>query len=426
MNVRIYPSKISGTIIVPPSKSVTHRAIIIASLASGKSVLKNVLLSGDTKHTIKALRALGVKIKQKANTLTIEGSKGKLTAPKKPIFVGNSGSTMRMIVAVASLARGKTIITGEKRILERPMGDLLSALNDIGIHHATSITNNDCPPIEIAGGRLTGGTVHIRGDVSSQYISALLLISPFAKDSVKIIVDGQLRSKPYISITIDVMKTFGVEVENKNFETFTIQKGQSYKGKEYVVEGDFSSASYFFAAAAVTGGNVSVAGLNTSSAQGDKYFIELLKRMGCDVSIHHNKITVSGDQNLKAIDVDMRDYPDIVQTLAVVAAYTNGKTQITNIEHLRHKESDRIETTLSELKKMDIDCLFRNGLLTIIGGKPKGAIINTHNDHRVAMSFAVAALGAQGETIIQNAEVVNKSYPNFFNDLQKLGTKVIS
>lgn len=425
MNVKITKSKVEGTITIPPSKSITHRAIIIASLASGKSVIKNMLLSDDTKCTIEALRSLGVEIEQNGNTLTIHGSKGKLIAPKTPISVGNSGSTMRMLSAVAALAKGKTVLTGEKRLLDRPMGDLLNALKSVGIR-SNSIENNNCPPIAIAGGTINGGTVHVRGDVSSQYISALLLIAPFAENSMTIVVDGKLRSKPYIALTIAVMKTFGVEVKNNNFQTFTVQKGQTYKSKEYIVEGDYSSASYFFAAAAITGGKVAIEGLNPNSAQGDKFFLDLIERMGCDVSLHSNKISVKGNQNLNSIEVDMGDYPDIVQTLAAVAANARGKTMITNIEHLKHKESDRIETTLSELKKMGIDCSFDSNSLNITGGKPKGAVINTHNDHRVAMSFTVAALGGKGETIIQNAEVVNKSYPDFFNDLKKLGAKVIS
>lgn len=425
MNIQISPSKIKGTIVAPSSKSITHRAIIIASLARGESKLTNILLSDDTKYTIEALKILGTKIKQNGNTLIIQGSNGKLIAPKKPISVGNSGSTMRMIAAIASLAKGTTILTGEKRLCQRPMGDLLTALNAAGIH-ARSLARDNCPPIEIQGGLLKEKKIHVRGDVSSQYISALLLISPFGKHSITIIVDGKLRSKPYVALTIDVMKTFGVIVKNDNFKTLTIEKGQIYKSRQYKIEGDYSSASYFFAAAAISGNEITVKNLNNNSMQGDKYFLDILKHMGSKITIKNDSVTVMGSKKLLPVVVDMNDYPDIVQTLAIVAAFAKGKTIIRNIDHLRLKESDRIETTATELKKMGIDCSFDSNSLTIIGGKPKGAKIDTHNDHRVAMSFAIAALKAQGVTTIENVEVVNKSYPTFFADLKNLGAKMIS
>lgn len=381
MNIKIFPSKIAGTITAPPSKSVTHRAIIIASLASGKSVIKNALLCDDTKYTINALGQLGVRIISKGTTLRINGTNGKLTAPKKQLFVGNSGSTLRMITAVCSLAKGDTILTGEKRLQKRPMQDLNDALKQI-----------------------EGGTVTIDGSKSSQYITALLLIAPFAKKGLTIIVNGNLRSKPYVALTIDLMKTFDVEVKNKNFKEFIVEKGQRYQAQKYTVEGDYSSASYFFAAAAITNGKITVKNLKPDSAQGDRYFPDLLKRMGGSI--------------------DMNDYPDIVPTLAVVASYVLGKTTIKNIEHLKDKETDRISATAKELKKMGIKVIATNDSLTITGGKPKGAAIETYNDHRMAMSFAIAGLGVTGATIIQNAEVVSKSYPNFWKDLKKIGAKI--
>ncbi|MBI2430552.1 MAG: 3-phosphoshikimate 1-carboxyvinyltransferase [Candidatus Levybacteria bacterium] len=381
MNIKVYPSKISGTITAPPSKSITHRAIIMASLAHGKSVIKNALLSDDTKYTIKALRQLGVRIKPKGETITITGTNGKLTAPKKPVFVGNSGSTLRMLTAVASLAKGNTILTGEKRLQKRPMQDLHDALK-----------------------QMEGGIVTIDGSKSSQYISALLLISPFAKKTVEIIVEGNLRSKPYVALTLNVMKTFGVEVKNKDFKKFIVKAGQVYKSQTYKIEGDYSSASYFFAAAAITNGKVTVKNLKPNSAQGDRYFLDLLQKMGSSI--------------------DMNDYPDIVQTMAIVAAFALGKTTIKNIGHLKDKETDRITATAKELRKMGITVKATNDKLIIEGGKPKGATIQTYNDHRMAMSFAIAGLGAKGQTIIQNAKAVNKSYPNFWKDLKSIGAKI--
>lgn len=381
MNIKIYPSKISGTVIAPPSKSVTHRAIIMASLASEPSTIKNILLCDDTQHTINALQQLGVLIKQVGTTLTIQGTGGKLIAPKKPIFVGNSGSTLRMLTAVATLTKGNIKFTGVKRLHERPIQDLSVALKQIET-----------------------GKVIIDGSKSSQYITALLLIAPFAKNGLTIVVNDTLRSKPYVELTIDIMKTFGVMVKNNNFKEFVVEKGQEYKSKNYAVEGDYSSASYFFAAKAITGNKITVKNLKLNSAQGDKNFLSLLQKIGSFV--------------------DMNDYPDIVQTLAVVAAFSNRKTTITNIGHLKDKEADRIRATAKELTKMGIKTIATNNSLTITGEKPKGAIIETYNDHRMAMSFAIAALGATGETIIKDAEVINKSYQNFWKDLKKIGAKI--
>ncbi len=381
MDIKIYPSKVSGTVVAPPSKSITHRSVIAAALAEGTSVIKNVLLSDDTKYTINALQQLGVKIEQNQTTLTTHGTGGKLTAPKKPLYVGNSGSTLRMITAVASIAKGETIITGVKRLQQRPMQDLLNALKQIKT-----------------------GEITIDGSKSSQYISALLLIAPFAKESL-IIIDGALRSKPYVLLTLDVMKSFGVSFHLRGGNILTpLESNQKYKAREYTVEGDYSSASYFFAAAAVTGGKVTVSNLNKKSAQGDKNFLNLLQKIGSTI--------------------DMNDYPDIVQTLAIVAAFTKRETVIKNIGHLRDKETDRITATSNELQKMGIKVKTIKDTLIIQGGQPKGAVIDTYNDHRMAMAFAIAALNAKGETVIKNAEVVNKSYPNFWKDLKKIGVKI--
>lgn len=422
MDIRIYQSAIHGVVSAPPSKSITHRAIIIASLARGTSTIKNALISDDTRYTISALRALGVGITQKGNTRTVEGTGGVLHAAKSEIFVGNSGSTMRMLAAVASLVPGKTILTGDKRLCERPMKDLLNALFAIGIE-AKSLNNNDCPPIEIKGATIVMQKVAIAGNISSQYVTALLLIAPFAGNEVTIEVQN-LKSKPYVAVTIDVMKAFGVDVKNDNFETFVIPSVQMYRGRNYTVEGDYSSASYFFAAAAITGAEVTVRNLNPNSSQGDAHFVEILKDLGCTVKKEATAIVVKGPKELQAVDVDMGDYPDTVQTLAVVAAFAKGTTRIRNIAHLRFKETDRIEKPKAELAKMGIEAKSSGDDLVIVGGKPKGAVITTYNDHRMAMSFTVAALAANGATMIQDAHVVEKSYPNFFEDLKRIGAQM--
>ncbi len=423
MNIKIYPSKVHGTVTAPPSKSVTHRAIILAALARGTSVIKNALIADDTLHTIDALRAFGVAIEQKGNTLTITGTNGNLKAPKTAIDLGNSGTTMRLLTAVSALAKGKTILTGSERLKERPMSDLLHTLRNLGIS-VVSINEDGCPPIEITGGEIKGGKVKITANLSSQFVSALLLISPFAENEMEIIVRGLLRSKPYINITIQLMERFGGRLHNDNHEVFIVPVNQHYTAQNYSVEGDYSSAGYFLAAAAVTGGNITVNNLNPHSVQGDKYFVEILKKMGCGVKRDKESVSVSQTNSLHGVSIDMADFPDIVQTVAAVAAYAEGETHITNIGHLTHKETDRIKDTANELVKIGSKTHYSKNSLTIVGSKPKGGVIDTHGDHRMAMSMAVAALGAKKPTIIKNADVVSKSYPHFFEDLKRIGVKM--
>lgn len=417
MNIVIYPSKVNGEVTVPSSKSITHRSLILASLARGTSVLKDILLADDTKYTIEALRSFGVKIEQNKDEARIQGTGGLLSTPSSPIFLGNSGTSMRLLTAVAVLTNGKVELTGEKRLCERPIGPLLSALKTLGVNVQT-VNNNDCPPVIIEGRHISGGEITLDASVSSQYLSALLLITPFAKSPVTIHVK-ELRSKPYVDLTIEIMKQFGVTVQNQDYKTFTVLP-QYYKAANYTVEGDYSSASYFLAAAAITGGKILLKNLKSDSKQGDAYFITLMEQIGCSVEKTTKGITLERKTELKAINVDLGDYPDIVQTLAVVAAFAKGKTTIQNIAHLKHKETDRLAATATELQKMGIEVIQTDNSLEITGGKPHGAIIDTHNDHRMAMSFAVAGLGAKGKTVIQNIEVVKKSYENFFRDLQKI------
>lgn len=424
MKAIIYPSKISGEISAPPSKSYTHRAVILASLADGKSQIKNALISDDTKATISACRLLGAKIRLKGKSIEIEGNSGHF--PQKSsvtqINCGLSGTTIRLITGIAALSPFKVILTGEKRLKTRPIGELVRTLKFLGVDINAS-QNGQFPPVTIKGGNYKGGKIMISGNTSSQFVSSLLLIAPFAKKDTTLIVKD-LKSKPYVNITIDMMKTFGVKVE-QNGNTYKVKTGQKYKSQNYTVEGDYSSASYFFAGAVVTDSNISVENLNSNSVQGDKYFLDILIKMGCQVSKNKKAITVIGNK-LCGIDVDLGNYPDIVPTLAVVAAKALGNTSITNIAHLRTKESNRIQALENELKKMKVQVESNMDILRIQGPalSTQSVIINTYNDHRIAMSFAIAGLAADGETIINNAEVVNKSYPNFWKDLKKLGAKL--
>jgi len=425
VKVRITPSSVTGEVSAPPSKSYTHRAVILASLATGESLIEDPLLSDDTLYTINACRSLGADIKLESDRLMITGTGGQIrvAASGGKIFAGNSGSTIRMVAPLAALAPTRVILDGDTRLRQRPVGDLLSALESLGAN-ARSMENNGCPPIEIQGGKLSGGGVTVSGQVSSQHISALLMIAPYTENGLTIKVTNELRSRPYIDITLNAMREFGVEAANQDYKEFLVKGGQRYKGKHYRIEGDYSSAAYFLAAGAIGGQPVTVKNIKAGSAQGDKNLLNILSAMGCPVVHQKEQVTVYRRDELKGVTIDMGDFPDLVQTVAVVAAYARGKTEMTNIGHLRFKETDRLNATAAEMAKMGIRVDVTDNSMVIYGGKPKGAEIEAHNDHRLAMSLAIAALFAEGNSIISGAEAVSKSYPRFFSDLAGLGAKI--
>ncbi len=410
--------KLDATVSAPPSKAYTLRALFIACLADGKSVLRNGLFAEDQKYAVAALKEFGAGIEFDGSDFTVNGTNGLLKVPKEEIFIGNSGVTARFLAAFAGLASGKTIITGNERMQQRPIQDLLDALKPLGIA-AKSIAGNGCPPIEVEGGNFFGGKTGLKGGKSSQYFSSILISAPYAKNDVTIKTVGEIKSKPFIDMTINSMKEFGVDVENNNYKEFSVKAPRRYKGKEYLIEGDYTNVSYFFAAAAVTKGKVKVENLNPNSVQGDRYFLDLLEKMGCKVEHGENAVTVEGAE-LEGIEVDMGNHPDIVPTLAVVASFAKGKTRIKNIEHLRLKESDRIKAPVNELKKMGIDAKELEDGIEIEGGRPTGAEIETSNDHRIAMAFAVAGLAVKGVKI-KGEQCVNKSFPGFFDEIGKIG-----
>ncbi len=425
MRLKITPSAVTGTVAAPPSKSYTHRAIIVASLAAGETRITCPLLSDDTLLTIDASRSLGAAIEQDGDMLKVTGTGGRINVAHNTsvIFAGNSGSTVRMAAAMAALSPTKVVLDGDARLRQRPVGDLLSALESLGAR-ARSLNGNGCPPIEVQGGRLTGGEATIPGRTSSQHITALLLIAPYVNNGVSIKVVNGLRSRPYVAITLDVMRAFGVDTANNDYREFSVKGGQGYRGRDYGIEGDYSSAAYFLAAGAIGGQPVAVNNLNTDSAQGDKIFLNILERMGCSVEYGHEKVVISRNRELTGITMDMGDCPDIVQTVAIVAAHAHGKTEIANIGHLRFKETDRIGDTALELGKMGIRTDIADDTIVIHGGKLKGAELEAHNDHRMAMSLAIAALFAGGDSTINGADTVAKSYPGFFRDLASLGAKI--
>ena len=414
----IKPHKINNCrVTVPGSKSYTHRMLIAAALAKGVSTLKNALVSEDTQFTMEALRQMGIQIDVNSDEVRVDGKGGWMSAGHAPIYLGNSGTSMRLLTAVAALGEGTFTLTGNDRMQKRPIKDLLNALQQIGVK-ARSLNDNGCPPVEITGTTIFKDQVDINCQKSSQYLSALLLIAPCTHHGLKIRVTGGPVSRPYVDLTIDLMKTFGLRLERDGYRRFNVPGRQIYRAGEYAVEADCSQAAYFWGAAAIGGADIKVLGVKADSAQGDIRFVDLLRSMGCRVSKTSDGIAVVGG-SLSAIEADLADMPDQVPTLAVVAAFARGTTVIKNIAHLKSKESDRLSATVTELKKMEIDATCTANTLVVKGGKPKGAIIDTYDDHRIAMSFAIAGLNVPGVSI-RNESCVEKSFPAFWQVFEGL------
>ena len=416
--IEIQPaSALRATVAAPPSKSYTNRAYIVAALADGTVRLENPLFSDDTRTMREALLQFGVPVEEEEKAAVVLGKGGKLIVPDREISIGNAGTTMRFLTTLATLAPGITRLTGDKRMQERPIEDLLKCLRQMSLK-AKSIQSNGCPPIEIHGGTPPGGSVTLAGDKSSQYLTSLLLSAPYFQSDTIINIEGDLTSKSYVDITLDIMQTFGVSVFNEFYRKFTVPAGQRYRAQTYAVEGDASSASYFFAAAAVTGGEVSVTNLNPGSVQGDIHFPDALEQMGCEVKHAGEKITVFGNP-LRGITIHMNDMPDVVQTLAVVALFAEGKTTMTGIGNLRIKETDRIAALANELTRLGASVEAGDDFLIIEPGTHQPAEVETYDDHRMAMSFAVAGLRIPGVKI-KNPRCVDKSFPDFFERFQEL------
>jgi 3-phosphoshikimate 1-carboxyvinyltransferase len=324
---------------------------------------------------------------------------------------------MRLLTAVAALGQGTYTLTGTARMEKRPIKDLLDALQQIGVK-ARSLNDNGCPPVEITGATIRIAQVDINCQKSSQYLSALLLIAPCTHKGLEIHVTGGPVSRPYVDLTIDLMKTFGIQLDREGYRKFKVPGEQAYRAGKYVVETDCSQAAYFWGAAAIGGAQIKVTGVNADSAQGDVRFVDLLQQMGCRVYRESDGIGVAGGP-LRAIEADLADMPDQVPTLAVVAAFARGTTVIKNVAHLKSKESDRLTATVTELKKMGIEAACTENALVVRGGKPKGSIIDTYNDHRIAMSFAIAGLNVPG-VCIRNEGCVEKSFPAFWQVFEGL------
>lgn len=414
--IEITPTpNVSTTLAVPGSKSLTQRALIAAALARGTSRLIGPLASEDTDYSSKALAQMGMRIDKLDDVWTVAGGGGRIAASDVPIFLGNNGTATRFLTSVAALGSSPFIIDGDKRMHERPIGPLMQALQGWGVD-IRSVNETGCPPLAINGNGLRGGETVLPEGKSSQYLSSLLLVAPYADRPATLRVEGEVLSKPYVAMTLAVMAEFGIIVEAaRDFSAFSVPQG-CYTAREYAIEGDASNASYFWAAAAVTGGRVTVSNVPVPSLQGDAMLVPLLGRMGCEVTREGNGITVSACRPLEGITIDMGDMPDVVPTLAVVAAFAEGKTTITNIAHLRIKECDRLSAVATELGKMGAKVEEFPDAMVIHGDGGRnlhGAEIETYKDHRMAMCFAVAGLRVPGVKITGEG-CVAKSFPDFW------------
>ncbi len=411
---QIFPGQISDqTVTIPGSKSISHRMLICAALSAGTSRIKNLLSSRDIDLTMHALSCMGADItKTGPDSVSVTGFSGCPRPYESPVFLENSGTSMRLMAGIAGLGTTAYTLTGNARMCTRPMKELLDALNQIGID-ARSDTPQGFPPVTIQGKSRQGGMTRLDCSKSSQYLSALLMIGPFMADGLIIKLVAPPVSSPYIDLTLDVMKQFQVDAHKTDATTYEVTGGQTYVAGNHAVEPDLSNAGYFWAAGAVTGQKIGVGNVLSRSLQGDFKQIHILEKMGCSLFFEDDSVAVKG-RSLLAVDVDMSDTPDAVPAVAVVAAFARGTTKITNIGHLREKECDRIHAVASQLEKMGIQTSQGEDWLEITGGKPAGAFINTFNDHRIAMAFAVAGLVVPGMQI-ENPACVGKSFPGFWD-----------
>jgi 3-phosphoshikimate 1-carboxyvinyltransferase len=401
----------------PGSKSITNRALVCAALAAGESTLRGALDSEDTRVMVECLRRLNIDVEFEppADTIRVEGCGGRLPAGAAELFVANSGTTVRFLTALCTLGCGTYRLDGVPRMHRRPIADLLAALAQLGAD-ARSENDNGCPPVVVRADGLAGGRTVIRGDISSQFLSGLLMAAPYAKRGVEVLVDGPLVSQPYVRMTLAVMQSFGVHVDSGDLLRLSIPRAP-YHGRAYEIEPDASAASYFWAAAAIAGGRVTVEGLSRDALQGDVAFCDCLERMGCTVEYGQRAITVRGG-SLRGIDVDMNAISDTVQTLAAVALFGDGPTTIRGVGHIRHKETDRIGDLARELRKLGAEVDEYDDGLRIVPGPLRGAEIETYNDHRMAMSLALVGLKTPGVTIL-NPGCTAKTYPHYFADLAR-------
>lgn len=416
MKLVVKRSHLKGEIRIPSSKSQTIRALIIGTLANGESEIKNPLESSDAFACVKMCRAFGAKIEMKKSWI-VKGLGGKLEVPKNIIDVRNSGTSCRLGLGMASLCSGHTVFTGDEQTRQRPMQPLIDALNNLG-GHVFSTQNNGFLPVVVQG-RLKGGNTEVEG-VTSQFLSSLLIASPLAKQDSKITVLN-LNEKPYVEMTLGWLDKMGIEYKNKDFKEFEIKGGQSYSPFQEEISGDFSSATFFFCAGALTNSDILVTGLNMDDSQGDKNVIPLLNDLGAKVDVKSNGVEVKGGKELKGREIDLNSMPDALPALAVLACFAEGETILKNVPQARIKETDRIAVMKTELEKMGADIEEMPDGLRIKNSRLKGTKVDGHSDHRVVMSLAVAGMMAEGVTEISTAEAVNITFPDFIKLMKSLG-----
>lgn len=415
-------ARIDGEVNLPGSKSLSNRALLLAALAEGTTKITNLLESDDTRHMLNALKQLGIEysLSEDKTECSVTGNAGAISSSQmQELFLGNAGTAMRPLCAALCLGTGDYVLTGEPRMKERPIGHLVDALRQIGAK-ITYLENEGYPPLKIDAKGLEGGDVSIDGAISSQFLTALLMAAPLAKNDMHITIKGELVSKPYIDITLHMMETFGVSVENNDYKTFKVKGAQRYKSVEsFMVEGDASSASYFLAAAAIKGGTVKVTGIGKKSIQGDTQFVDVLEKMGAKVEWGDTYVAVTRDK-LTAIDMDFNHIPDAAMTIATTALFVEGTTTLRNIYNWRVKETDRLYAMATELRK--VGALVEEGedYLKITPPKVlKHAAIDTYDDHRMAMCFSLLALDPVSVTI-NEPECTAKTFPTYFDVLKSI------
>ncbi|MBT3316132.1 MAG: 3-phosphoshikimate 1-carboxyvinyltransferase [Anaerolineae bacterium] len=423
---------LNASVRVPGSKSLTNRALLISALADGKTTLTNALFSDDSHYFANALKALGfeVSLDEEKKTMSIVGLGGKISAKSAELFIGNAGTAARFLTAFLTLSNGEYILDGEPRMRERPIGDLVNALTPLGAeitqhairnkNHSSLVTSPLCPPLKITASGLAGGKTQIAGNVSSQYLSALLMTAPFAENPVEIQITTELYSKPYVDMTLSIMRDFDVEVKRKGYQVFKINPTQYAPRNTYVIESDASAASYFFAAPAICGGTVRVENITRKSVQGDIDFLDILAKMGCEITEHENAISVTGTKNLTGVDVDMRHISDTAQTLAAIAPFASSPTHIHGIASARVKETDRVSAVCAELRRLSIKVEeFEDGMKIYPSKNIQATTVQTYNDHRMAMAFSLIGLRENGVEI-RNPSCVSKTFPSYFDVLDEL------
>lgn len=410
---------LAASVCLPGSKSLTNRALLIAALANGKTTLTNALFSDDSEYFSQSLQRLGFEVRADKLSLshTVHGLGGRIPVRQAELYIGNAGTAARFLTAMLCLAHGRFGMDGDPRMHERPIGDLIRALNQLG---AQVFSPTGCLPLTVDAAGLAGGKASIFGDVSSQFLSGLLMVAPYAESPVEVVVLGGLNSKPYIDMTLGVMADFGVEADRDGYERFQLRPSCYLARESYAIETDASAASYFFAAPAVLGGTVRVGNISKNSKQGDIAFLDVLQQMGCKVQTGPGYIEVTGPDELRGVDVDMRDISDTAQTLAAIAPFASSPTRIRGIGFIRAKETDRIAAVCAELSRLGVKvCEDTDGMTIFPARSIRHACVYTYNDHRMAMAFSLIGLRAAGISI-ENPACVSKTFPNYFDVLETL------